>query len=273
MDSLTVVFVTYNSHMVIGNCLTQLVSDPTLRIIVVDNNSTDDTPRRIRERFPGVRIIEQKQNIGYGRAANLVLRNTDAPYVLLLNPDMITTTAAIHKLLSHAVNDTTRTAIWSPATLKKDYTGEPPQEVKWVSGSAMLFNVEKIRKVGLFDENIFLFSEDTDLCERTIRAGYEIKLCRDILFNHYVGQSSSFDSKIEYMKWWHFGWSQCYRKTKNGHYMLFRNPWRKYFTYRIHSYIATSKAKRMKWKAKADGSLAYIRGVKAFRPDGSPQFS
>lgn len=273
MDALTVVFVTFNSHEILAGCLTQLASEPALRIIVVDNNSRDDTPAHIRARFPGVAVIEQGQNLGYGRAANVVLREARTPYVLLLNPDVRTTPTDIGRLLEHARNDTANTAIWAPATKKEDFTGGPPRRVAWVSGAAMLFDVSKIRTIGLFDENFFLFSEETDLCERTLKAGYCITLCHDVLFDHLVGKSSPFDPKIEYMKWWHFGWSQCYRMDKHGHGTLLRNPRRKQATYRIHSILALSARKRLKWKAKADGALAYIRGVKAFRADGSPQMS
>jgi len=273
MDTLTVIFVTFNSHAVIANCLAQLVDDPSLKIVIVDNKSTDDTPARIKARFPSVEIIAQQQNIGYGRAANVMLRRADTPYALLLNPDLTTTPADIRRLWDYAKSDTSNTAIWGPATLRKDFTGEPPEQVEWISGSAMLFDVDKIRQVGLFDENIFLFSEETELCERTIKAGYSIKFCRDIFFDHLVGQATPFSPKIEYMKWWHFGWSQCYRMVKSGRSTPLRNPARKYIVYRIHSIISTSSTKRMKWKAKADGSLAYIRGEKAFRADGTPQMS
>jgi GT2 family glycosyltransferase len=155
----------------------------------------------------------------------------------------------------------------------KDFSHALPKSVDWVSGGAMLFDVEKIKQTGLFDENIFLFSEETDLCERTIKAGYSIRLCSDVFFEHLAGQSCPPSEKTEYMRWWHFGWSQCYRIVKNEHGTLFRNPQTKYAGYLIHSFTATSKAKRMKWKAKSDGALAYIRGEKAFRADGSPQFS
>jgi N-acetylglucosaminyl-diphospho-decaprenol L-rhamnosyltransferase len=273
MQKLTVIFVTFNSYAVISNCLAQLVDDPSLKIIVVDNNSNDGTPSLIKADFPSVEVIAQKQNLGYGRAANVVLRNSDTPHALLLNPDLTTTPADIRKLWDYAENDASNTAIWGPATLSKDFTGEPPEQVEWISGSAMLFDVAKIKQVGLFDENIFLFSEETDLCERTIRSGYTIKFCRSIFFNHLVGQGTASSPKIEYLKWWHFGWSQCYRMVKNGHVTYFRNPTIKHIVYRIHSVTSRTHAKRMKWRAKADGALAYIRGVKAFRADGTPQMS
>jgi hypothetical protein len=75
------------------------------------------------------------------------------------------------------------------------------------------------------------------------------------------------------MKWWHFGWSQCYRMTKHNQCTLWKNPRRKQFSYRLHSFTALSAARRTKWRAKADGALAFIRGEKAFDPAGTPQRS
>lgn len=273
MDKLTIVIVTYNSREMIAECLAALRNKPPLRIVVVDNNSTDGTPAGIAAHFPAVEVLRQDVNLGYGRAANVVLRAAETPYVLLLNPDLLASPRDIDKLLAHALNDTSDTAIWGPATTRADYTGEPPASVSWVSGSAMLFDVARIRRVGLFDENIFLFSEETDLCERTIAAGYAIKLCGDVFFDHLIGQSSPYDPAIEYMKWWHFGWSQCYRMTKHGHATVLRSPRRKQIAYRFHSFMAISQARRLKCRAKADGALAFIRGEKAFRADGTPQMS
>ena len=273
MKSLTVIFVTFNSQGVILNSLAKLADDPNIEVLVVDNHSNDGTPGLIRERYQDVQIIEQTQNIGYGRAANVGLRMTDTKFALLLNADIITTPMDIQKLLNHAINDTAGIAIWAPTTDVREFADVPPLVVDWVSGSVMLFDVEKVRQVGLFDENIFLFAEETDLCERTLKSGYSIKLCRDVFFRHLSGQSCPPSEKVEYMKWWHFGWSQCYRMVKNGHDSVFRNPYTKFLGYLIHSFTATSKTKRMKWKAKSKGALAYIRGEKAFRTDGSPQCS
>jgi GT2 family glycosyltransferase len=270
---LTVIIVSYNSAEIIGQCQRELLRSNRFRTLIIDNASLNGSADRLREQFPEAEVIALKQNIGYGRAANVGLRNTETPYALLLNPDLKTTAEKIEKLLGLTRNDADNTVIWGPATRRDDFTGDPPQNVKWISGSAMLFDVEKIKRVGLFDENIFLFSEETDLCERTLAAGYAIKLCRDVFFDHLTGQASPPDPAIEYMKWWHFGWSQCYRMTKHGHSTWIRNPRRKQFTYRFRSLISTSRKKRMKWKAKADGAQAFIKGLNAFNKDGNARMS
>jgi len=268
---LSVIIISFNSASIIDACQKELLCSDRFKTIIVDNASPDGSAETLRKRLPNVEVIALEQNIGYGRAANVGLRKVETPYALLLNPDLITTTGEIEKLLAHVKNDTTNTAIWGPATYKKDYTGDAPKNINWISGGAMLFDVKKIKQVGLFDENIFLFSEETDLCERTLAAGHGIKWCRDVFFDHLTGQACPFDPKIEQMKWWHFGWSQCYRMTKNGHCTWLKNPKRKYLTSLLHSLVTLSRSKRIKWQSKATGAKAFIAGEKAFDNDGNPK--
>ena len=273
MKKLTLIIISYNSSKVIDRCQQKLLSSNNYPVLLIDNASPDGSADKLRKPFPNVEVVALDQNIGYGRAANVGLHKVKTPYALLLNPDLKTSVEEIEKLMTYALNDPDNTTIWGPATERKIFTGEPPQSVKWISGSAMLFDVDKIKQVGLFDENIFLFSEETDLCERTLAAGYKIKLCRDVFFDHLIGQASPFTPTLEYMKSWHRGWGQCYRMTKNGHCTWARNPRRKLLIYRLHSIISTSRKKRIKWKAKADGATAFIRGEKAFDKQGRAQMS
>jgi GT2 family glycosyltransferase len=272
METLTVIFVSFNSFTVLSKSLRPLVSDPTLRIIVIDNASHDGTIAQVRSQFSRVETVALKRNLGYGRAANVGLRQTITPYALLLNPDVFTTPSDIRRLLAFANSGTINAAIWGPPW-KCDITDQTSQVVKRVRGSAMLFDVKKISEVGLFDENIFLYAEDDDLCERTIEAGYSLVACSGVYFQHLGGQSSPLDPKIQYMKAWHFGWSRCYYLSKHGRRSLYRNPVRKYLTYRIHNFLSVALEKRMKWQARADGARAFLQGESAFRADGTPQMS
>lgn len=270
MNQLTVIIVSYNSAAIMEMCQKELLESGRYPLVVIDNASPDGSASRLAAAFPNLQVLALEQNIGYGSAANIGLRQAETPYALLLNPDLIVTPEDVDVLLRYAMDDSAHTAIWGPATTLTDSSDDVPQAVKWISGSAMLFDVEKIRDVGLFDENIFLFAEETDLCERTLRKGYSIRLCRDIFFDHLAGQASPADPAIEYMKWWHFGWSQCYLLVKNDHSTFFRNPRRKRFVYLLYSIISLSRTKRLKWKAKADGADAFIRGDKAFDASGHP---
>jgi GT2 family glycosyltransferase len=273
MHDLTIIIISFNSAGIIDQCQPDLLNSDRFRIHVVDNASPDGSAGILQNKFPHIDVIELEQNIGYGRAANVGLNKADTSYALLLNPDLKAAPDDIERLLAHAQSDPSNTAIWGPASLKEDFTGDPPQEVKWISGCAMLFDMEKLRKIGFFDENIFLFAEETELCERTVKAGYKIKLCRDVYFDHLVSQGSTPNPQVEYMKWWHFGWSQCYLLTKHGHETWYKNRYRKLINYRLHSFTSASSFKRMKWRAKAEGALAFIRGLKAFDENGLPRQS
>ncbi len=278
---LTLIIVSFNSAGIIERCQKELLVSNKFSVLLIDNASPDGSAAQLKKMLPlrqnsgqaNVEIIELEQNIGYGRAANIGLRQVKTPYALLLNPDLKTSADQIEKLLDHALNDPDNTAIWGPSTHRSAAMDVPPQDVKWISGSAMLFDVEKVNDVGLFDENIFLFAEETDLCERTLATGYKIKLCRNVFFDHLLGQATPTTPAVEYMKSWHRGWRQCYRMTKNGHCTWARNPRRKLLVYRLHSIISTSRKKRMKWKAKADGAKGFLRGKKAFDEKGLPRMS
>lgn len=268
---LTIVTISYNSGEVLQKCLAPLIDSGAYPVIIIDNASTDGSAEALRHRFPGARVKALPQNIGYGRAANVGLGMIKTPYALLLNPDLIASSDDVERLLARAQSDPD-SAIWGPASRKEDLTGESPQAVNWISGCAMLFDVTKIRQVGLFDENIFLFFEETDLCIRAIDSKFTVKLCKDVFFDHMLGQATTHNPAIEMMKSWHYGWSRCYYFDKRGWVQGKYNPKRQYAQYRFKSIVATKEAKRLKYKAQAEGALAFLRGEKAFLPDGSPQF-
>jgi len=273
MNQLTLIIISYNSQEVISRCLGPLLASNRFPSIIIDNDSTDGSARKLCEQFPNAEVIKLKQNIGYGRATNIGLHKTETPYAILLNPDLLAEPKAIAQLLAYAENATPQAAIFAPAVKQKDFSKDPPESISWISGSAMLFDMKKMEQIGMFDENIFLFSEETDLCRRTIDAGYEILLCHDIYMAHLKGQSSPPDPAVETMRNWHFGWSRAYYFTKHGLARGKKNTRRMCWTYSFKAYVALKKKKRKKYKARATGVRAFIKGKKSFCGDGRPQAS
>lgn len=268
---LTIITISYNSQHMLTRCLGPLIDSGVYPVLIIDNASTDHSAEALISRFPDAPVKALPKNIGYGRAANAGLDMVKTPYALLLNPDLVASADDIQRLLDHARVDHDNTAIWGPASQQSDFTHEPPQPVKWISGCAMLFNMEKLGEIGFFDENIFLFFEETDLCERALDGGFKIKLCKDVFFDHMRGQATTPSQAIEIMKNWHYGWSRCYYFNKRGIVNGKRNPKRQYVQYKLKSIFATTTAKRLKYKAQAEGALAFLKGKKAFLSDGSPQ--
>jgi N-acetylglucosaminyl-diphospho-decaprenol L-rhamnosyltransferase len=215
----TAVTVTLNSQPWIERCLESLQGVET---IVVDHGSTDGTLAFVRERFPAVRVIEQA-NRGYGAGLNAGLRVAPGRYVLIVNSDAWAVADAVERLvrfadehpdaavvgprLSNPDGSLQRSVrgfptLWRLATeyfflrklaprsrlLNAFYAGgfdhDEPREVEWLMGACLLVRREAIDQVGLFDEEFFLFSEETDWLYRFRLAGWKVWFLPEAEFVH-----------------------------------------------------------------------------------------
>ncbi len=270
-EQLTIAIVSYNSFSSIQNCLSELIQNTSHPVIVVDNASPDQSGTQIQSAFPSVQLLQMEQNLGYGRAANRAIAAASTPYLLLLNPDLLASAAAVDQLLATALTLGDSAAIIAPAVTTKDHINIGPVAKKWVIGAAMLLKVQALQATGFFDENIFLFSEETDLCFRTRKAGLGIWLDTSIYIEHLYRQSSTPSEQIEALKNWHIGWSHSYYYTKHGLATGKKNPKRVLALYAIKCMTATQKAKRERYKHRLRGTLAFIRGQTAFSENGTPR--
>src|SRR3989344_8727538 len=90
MQTLTVSIVNFNSGNYVLNCLDsleKLKDEVALEIFIVDNASTDDSLKKIKLKFPNCHFISNSENLGFGKAHNLVLKQAKTEYILILNPD------------------------------------------------------------------------------------------------------------------------------------------------------------------------------------------
>lgn len=222
VQPLTIVTVTYNSSSVIG-ALLESVRGVGAEIIVVDNGSSDDT-LAIAAGYPHVRIIKNA-NSGYGRAANLGFAAANTPYVLLANPDVVFSAGAIEAMVASAESHPD-IAILSANIFERDngkkhflrsydFDAEGLATTDWVVGAVMFMRRDVIQKLGGFDENIFLFYEETDLCLRAVKAGYRIAVVRAAEAQHEAGSSSGESVRVAGIKAWHAAWSKAYYHRKH----------------------------------------------------------
>ena len=172
---------------------------------VVDNASTDGSADMVRERFPGVHLIESEENLGFARANNRAIRRSGGRYVLLLNSDTLVREGAITRMLSF-MDRHRQVGVLGPAllndcgdvspswaqfpTLVSELFERHPRtrkpfldhmrssqdsnayEVDWMAGACLLVRRQAIDQVGLMDERFFLYSEETDWCRRIKSAGW-----------------------------------------------------------------------------------------------------
>ena len=227
-----VVIVTYNSADCIGDLLGSLsAAAPGLRLrtVVVDNGSSDDTVRVVRD-IRGVTLIESKANLGYAGGIN-VGRSFAGSYsaLLVLNPDVVLQEGAVtrmHAALSDPAVGIVAPALidpggrrlqslrreptlpraigdglfggrvrWRPGWLseivREENSYQIPQAVDWATGAVLLISASCDRVVGNWDERFFLYSEETDYARRARSAGFRIQYVPSAHAWHHEGASGA----------------------------------------------------------------------------------
>lgn len=244
---LEVVIVSHGAEALLRRCLRSLEEHPLaageMRVTVVDSGSTDGTPEMVEREFPRVRL-RRRGNIGFSAANNLVLRESEAEAVLLLNPDTEVYAGTLDAALARLRNDTRigmvgvklvtesgeldhacKRSFPSPASALGHFTGlggsqyrashlgdDEPGEVDAVNGAFMLCRAEAIREVGLLDEGYWLYMEDLDWCHRFWDAGWKVFYEPAGLALHVKGASSGRRRAPRQEIAFHRGMARFYRR-------------------------------------------------------------
>jgi GT2 family glycosyltransferase len=191
----SLIIVTYNSVGLLPACLEALAEtkDVSYEVIVVDNASQDGTAALVAERYPRVRLLANCENIGFGRACNQGARAARGGLLVFLNPDVIVTPGWLATLARRTV-EYPDAAIICPTTL---YPDEPPrpwsapvEETAAVPGCAMAMPRAAWEALGGFDERIFLYWEDTELCWRAWLLGWRVLADLEVYIYHERGGST-----------------------------------------------------------------------------------
>jgi len=187
-------------------------------VVVVDNESSGDIERRTRARYPGVTVLAQSENLGFGAAANLGARHAlarGATAVLLLNNDATLRPDAMQALreslaASNKVGVLTAKVFLTGApdhlwAVGGEFTGRRVVELgagerdagayddrrlDFVYGCAMLMRAEMLRDLGGFDERYFLYYEDIDLCLRARERGWDVGMAANAHVLHEGSRST-----------------------------------------------------------------------------------
>lgn len=208
----TIGIVTFKSEKVIFNCLRSIKK--IKNIIILDNSDDFDLKNKIKKKYPHIKFIISKKNQGYGDGNNQILKLSKTPYLLILSPDTILKKNCEKELIKAANDKKNKFSIIAPLTDKKNFKKKDLYEVDFVKGFAMLLDKNKIKKVGMFDKNIFLYLEEIDLCRRLKNVGEKIFICRKANVKHLGAKSSDIGFNYEKVRNWHWMWSSVYYKKK-----------------------------------------------------------
>jgi len=230
---ISVIIVSYNVKEYLQECITSIrkaLAGIAAEIFVVDNASDDGSTALVKERFPGVQLIANAENLGFAKANNLALQQARGRFLVLINPDTVTQEDTFSTLLdfmaAHPEAGMVGCKILNPdGTLqhacRRSYptpwvaftrltglsflfpksrlfgrynlTYLPEDEiasVEAISGSFMMLRRQAFEQVGLLDEDFFLYGEDLDWCYRIIEAGWMIYYVPTTKIIHFKGESS-----------------------------------------------------------------------------------
>jgi GT2 family glycosyltransferase len=206
----SVVIVSYNSADVIVPCINSVLRQKgvTFEIIVVDNASTDNSLEVLKKTaFPG-KLVPSDENLGYGRGCNLGFRSAKGRFILISNPDIELRSDDALRRMVNFMESHPECGLMGPSVAHDgkelvphyDYPGEIhpghmikdlPGEIAWISGSCMMIPYAVYKNVGGFDEDYFLYAEETDLALRIRRQGLVVLWYRDVPVDHIGGVSSA----------------------------------------------------------------------------------
>lgn len=185
----------------------------TFEIIVVDNASEDGSPQMVKRKFPKVKLIKNKENLGFAKGNNIGIKIAKGEFIFLLNSDAYLIDGSLKNLVARARQipnlgaiapqilnedrsiqqsvgynpDLIRVILWmsfiddlpfgdflKPYHVDHDRFYKKEHRVGWLTGAAFMVPGNVIAKVGLLDANIFMYGEDVDWCLRIKKAGFEI---------------------------------------------------------------------------------------------------
>ena len=239
--TLSIIIVNYNVEYFLEQCLNSVynaLEGINAEVFVVDNNSVDNSIELVKSKYPLVKCIENKVNVGFSKANNQAILESNSEFILLLNPDTVVEEATFRKVIDFMVNHpnagglgvrmvdgkgrflpeskrglpTPAVAFYKIFGLSKLFRKSPKfnkyhlgyldefknHEVDILSGAFMLMRSEALEKVGLLDETFFMYGEDIDLSYRIQLGGWKNYYCSDTTIIHYKGESTK-KSSVNYV--------------------------------------------------------------------------
>ena len=232
---ISVILVSYNTIDMTKKALNDLfasVGNLEMEVFMIDNASRDNSAEVLRREYPHITLIENQQNVGFGRANNQALPFIRGRYVLLLNTDAFVESDTLFKTMQY-MEAHPKCGMLGVRLLGRDGTLQPScryfptswniflertnlkkffkhtkliddmswdhnsvRNCDWVPGCYALIRKEVIDQVGLFDPRYFLYYEEVDHCFAAKRAGWEVAYFPDSTVVHVGGESAKQDAAI-----------------------------------------------------------------------------
>ena len=240
LTDLSIIIVNWNTREYLLRCLKSVSgseNSPSWEVIVVDNGSQDGSGKEVKQFYPKIHLIANEQNLGFAKATNQGLTHASGRYLLLLNPDTEVKQGAIDRFVDFMENHpdagiaggqllnpdgskqnsianfpTLATELLNKRLLRwlfpakfpgKERNYVEPIEVDSVIGACMVVRREAMEKVGILDEDYFLFFEETDWCYRMRKGGWKVFHLPQAEVVHFQGRGAEpkkREARVEYYR-------------------------------------------------------------------------
>lgn len=277
--NVSLVIVSHKSKSKIRDFVKSLSTN--IKIIIIENSNDKSIKEEIDKIDKNIKIIFS-ENYGYGSAINLARQNINTNYFFIFNPD-------VKNIDDKMINEFYIAA----KELKDDFGALGPRFlnvkdkshkqsnindkyglINSISGSAMFFKTEIFDQIGGFDENIFLYFEETDYCYRSIKKGFKIYQINSSKIEHNAGTStqtstSDENKSLKKLLTWHFIWSKFYfYKKKYGKFIsiIIFIPTLTRILFRIlFNTLTNNREKKEKYKIRLSGLINSIKNNKSYK--------
>ena len=257
MLDISIVIVSYNVKYFLRQCLQSIYQsdfDGQFEIIVVDNNSLDDSVQMVEQEFEKVRVIKNDENLGFSKANNAGFSAANGKYILILNPDTLISEQTLKKCFDFCESNenigalgvkmydgsgqylpeskrgfpTPLQSLYKISGISKlfnrsayingYYLGHLPEdqinEVDVLTGAFMFCNARILKTLGGFDEDYFMYGEDIELCYQIKNEGYKLVYFPESSIVHFKGESTK-KSSLDFVKNF-YGAMGIYAKKRHG---------------------------------------------------------
>ena len=224
-SELSIILVSWNNRSYLEQCLDSLYKSELqsrFDVVLVDNGSTDGTQALLQEKYPQVKLIMNDYNVGLSKASNQGIRATQGRYVLLLNDDTLVNGPSLDSLMEYMDSHSEAGAIGGQllnpdGSIQSCYNHFPSlyeeflistrlgplfwdgypgileskeiKSVDWIGSACLLLRRAALEKVGLLDEEFFIYGDEADLQYRLKRAGWHVYYLPQVTTVHFGGRS------------------------------------------------------------------------------------
>ena len=275
----SIVIISHKSKKRVISLINEISHD--FKIIIIENSLDKSIESELPKQSKNIKIIFSENN-GYGSAINLARKHVVTKYFFVLNPDILKVNDQLINAFCDAAKELKdnfgalgpRFEKVSEKSHKQSNINEKYGQIESISGSAMFFCCEIFDRNRGFDENFFLYFEETDYCFRSNKNDYKIYQINSQRVYHDIGTSVETESEneaneLKNLYIWHFIWSKFYYSKKRYSFpiaLIIFIPIILRILFRITlASISNNTNKKEKYLIRLNGLIASIRGIQSYK--------